>query len=182
MVKTEFDKQYLAKLLDDFLKIGDEEGLTEYLVSKSNLPGPRGNLELAKAFAELIEANFSKNPEKLWDLCIKAIEISSNGTPVNDPKEFLTFCGAFFFPLAAHMLRSETDGQRSLHSTGCLSHHHPPLEEPRWVTSSSWSSERSQSPLLSPDQYRQAREAREVRLALSCGLRLAGRRVSYRQD
>ncbi len=94
MVKTEFDKQYLAKLLDNFLKTGYEKGLTEYLVSKSNLPGPRGNLELAAAFADLIEVNFSKNPERLWDLCIKAISISSDEAPVNDPSEFITFCGA----------------------------------------------------------------------------------------
>jgi hypothetical protein len=95
MTKTEFNKQDLANLIDDFLKTGDEKELTQYLISKSNLPGPRGNLELAQAFADLIAVTFSKNPERLWDLCIKAIKISSNEAPVNDPKEFLTFCGTY---------------------------------------------------------------------------------------
>jgi hypothetical protein len=95
MTKTEFSKQDLANLVDEFLKTGDERELTQYLISKSNLPGPRGNLELANAFVDLIEVNFLKNPEGIWDLCIIAIEISSDKAPVNDPKEFLTFCGAY---------------------------------------------------------------------------------------
>lgn len=94
MIQTKLKNQDLTKLLDDFLISGDGKALTEYLVSKSNLPGPRGNLELAAAFADLIEVNLSKNPERLWDLCIKAISISSDEAPVNDPKEFITFCGA----------------------------------------------------------------------------------------
>ena len=95
MADTKFSKQDLTELLDDFLKTGDEKELTEYLISKSNLPGPRGNLELAETFVDLIEFNFSRNPERLWDLCIRATEISSDEAPVNDPKEFLTFCGAY---------------------------------------------------------------------------------------
>ena len=95
MADTKFSKQDLTELLDDFLKTGDEKELTEYLISKSNLPGPRGNLELAETFVDLIEFNFSRNPERLWDLCIRATEISSDEAPVNDPNEFLTFCGAY---------------------------------------------------------------------------------------
>ena len=94
MVNTKFSKQDLTELLEEFLITGDEKKLTEYLISESNLPGPRGNLELAKEFADFIEVNFSKNPERLWNLCITATEISSDEAPVNDPKEFLTFCGA----------------------------------------------------------------------------------------
>jgi len=95
MTKIEFNKQDLARIVDDFLKTGDERELTQYLISKSNLPGPRGNLELAMAFADLIEDNFLKNPERLWDLCTKAISISSDEAPANDPKGFLPFCGAY---------------------------------------------------------------------------------------
>ena len=95
MTKTEFNKKALANLVDDFLKTGNERELSQYLISKSNLPGPRGNLELAQAFADLVEVNFSKNPEEIWDLCISAAEISSDDAPVNDPKEFVTFCGAY---------------------------------------------------------------------------------------
>jgi hypothetical protein len=95
MANTKFSKQDLTELLDDFLITGDEKELTEYLISKSNLPGPRGNLELAKAFADLVEVDFSRGPERLWDLCIRATEFSPDEAPVNDPKEFLTFCGAY---------------------------------------------------------------------------------------
>jgi hypothetical protein len=43
----------LAHFLDDFLRTDDEEGITEYLESNSNLPTPRGNLELAKVFPRI---------------------------------------------------------------------------------------------------------------------------------
>lgn len=95
MTKKENHKQDLVHFLDDFLRTGDEEEITEYLVSNSNLPSPRGNLELAKAFAEVVEVYASKSPERLWNLCIKSIGISSDEAPVNDPKEFLPFCGAY---------------------------------------------------------------------------------------
>jgi hypothetical protein len=95
MIKEESYKQDLTHLLDVFLKKGDEKKLTEYLVSKSNLPSPWGNLELARAFVEVIEVYYSKSPERLWNLCIREISISSEQVPVNDPKEFLPFCGAY---------------------------------------------------------------------------------------
>jgi len=94
MIKAESYKQDLTRLLDVFLKTGDEKKLTEHLVSNSNLPSPRGNLEFARAFVEVIEVYYSKSPERIWALCIKAINISSDQAPVNDPKEFLPFCGA----------------------------------------------------------------------------------------
>lgn len=95
MTKTEFYKQDLARFLDGFLKTGDEKKIFDYLLSNSNLPSPRGNLELAKAFAELIEIYSSKSLEGLWGLCMKATSISSDEAPVNDPKEFLPFCGTY---------------------------------------------------------------------------------------
>jgi len=88
-------RQDLAHFLDDFLRTSGEEEITEYLMSNSNLPSPRGNLELAKAFAEVAEVYSSKDPERLWGLCLKLTKISSDEAPVNDPREFLPFCGAY---------------------------------------------------------------------------------------
>ncbi len=50
---------------------------------ESGLPGPRGNLELAQAFAETAEEN----------LIQKYISIKPEEAPENTPKVFLTFCG-----------------------------------------------------------------------------------------
>jgi hypothetical protein len=88
-------KQDLVNLFDEFLDTEEEGKLFEYLTSNSNLPGPRGNLELAAAFAEVVEEYFVKDSERLWKLCLKLIQFSSEEAPVNDPKEFLAFCGAF---------------------------------------------------------------------------------------
>jgi hypothetical protein len=54
-----------------------------YLLSESGLPGPRGNIELAQAFAEIAA-----------DSQIKTyVSISPIEAPENSPKVFLTFCG-----------------------------------------------------------------------------------------
>ncbi len=95
MGKKERHRQDLARFLDDFLKTGDEETITEYLVSNSSLPSPRANLELAKAFAEVAEDYSNRGPEKLWSLCLKLISFSPDEAPVNNPREFLPFCGAY---------------------------------------------------------------------------------------
>jgi hypothetical protein len=93
--KKENYKPVLMRFLDDFLKTGDEEKLTEYLISNSNLPSPRGNLELALAFAEVVEDYSIEHSEKIWNLCQKLARISSDVAPTNNPKEFLTFCGTY---------------------------------------------------------------------------------------
>lgn len=54
-----------------------------YLLGESGLPGPRGNLELARAFAEI-------GNEKLIREYIK---IKPDEAPVDSAKVFLTFCG-----------------------------------------------------------------------------------------
>jgi hypothetical protein len=92
--KKEKYKQNLASLFEEFLKSGNEANLMDYLISNSNLPGPRGNLELADAFAEVVEDYSKKEPGRLWNLCIKLSGISPVEAPVNNPKEFLVFCGA----------------------------------------------------------------------------------------
>jgi hypothetical protein len=93
--KKESYKLGLTRFLDDFLKTGDEQKLTEYLTSNSNLPSPRGNLELATAFVEIAEDYSLEHSEKIWNLCQKLASISSDVAPTNNPREFLTFCGTY---------------------------------------------------------------------------------------
>ncbi len=94
MSKKEDYKRDLAQLFDAFLQTDDEKKLIAYLVSQSNLPGRRANLEYAYAFAEVVKERYAKEPEKLWQLCLDLILFAADEAPVNDPKEFLPFCGA----------------------------------------------------------------------------------------
>jgi hypothetical protein len=54
-----------------------------FLMKESGLPGPRGNLELAQAFADISEES----------LIQKYISIKPEDAPENTPNVFLTFCG-----------------------------------------------------------------------------------------
>jgi len=63
--------------------IQNQANLQEYLLANSNLPGPRGNLELAQAAA--LEA--PAESLTAWS------EIGPELAPVNTPAEFITFCG-----------------------------------------------------------------------------------------
>ncbi len=94
MSKKQAHKEALSRLLDEFLKTGHEEGIIDYLVSNSNLPGPRGNLEAAEAFADTVEERAKQDSETLWNLCTRLTLFSPVEAPVNNPKEFLVFCGA----------------------------------------------------------------------------------------
>ena len=55
-----------------------------YLLKESGLPGPRGNIELAHAVAD----------EGDLDRFRRHLAYSADLAPVNDPFEFLAFCGA----------------------------------------------------------------------------------------
>jgi hypothetical protein len=94
MNRKESYKEHLTDLTNEFLKTGNAENLAKYLTSNSNLPGTRGNLELAEAFADVVEDNARGESEKLWNLCIKLTQFPPIEAPVNNPKEFLVFCGA----------------------------------------------------------------------------------------
>ncbi len=65
--------------------IGDADKLEEFVVTHSNLPGPRANLELAFALAEIYS-----NLEVL----LRWADISEDEAGVNDPRAFLAFCAA----------------------------------------------------------------------------------------
>jgi len=94
MVKKESYMQPLIELVDESLKTSNVSKLSEFLEENSNLPGPRGNLELAQAYTETIKNCMDGEKEKLWDLCMKLTRFSPIEAPVNDPKEFVVFCGA----------------------------------------------------------------------------------------
>lgn len=75
---------------DDLIKklkpiINDREKLEKFIIKNSNLPGPRGNLELAFAFAEIYED---------FDVLLGWIRITEEQADVNDPKSFPAFCAA----------------------------------------------------------------------------------------
>lgn len=59
------------------------EDWDDYLRAESNLPGPRGNLELAHAAADL------EDRERIEHF----LTFDSQCAPVNTPDEFLAFCG-----------------------------------------------------------------------------------------
>jgi hypothetical protein len=94
MSKREDHKRELIVLLDACIATGKDRTLLDYIAANSNLPGPRGNLELAAAFADLVAQYASENGERLWGLCAKMAAVSPDEAPVNDPRELIPFCGA----------------------------------------------------------------------------------------
>ena len=64
--------------------------LRVFLEKNSNLPGPRGNLELAHSFASSISAMHLA--EWQWEFLLALAATSITKAPVNSAKEFLPFC------------------------------------------------------------------------------------------
>jgi len=93
MSKKDAYKRELAPLLAALCEPGEHEALSTYLLEHSNLPGPRGNLELAAAFAELTAEQVLESPEPMWRCCVQLTGLSVEEAPANDPREFLAFCG-----------------------------------------------------------------------------------------
>jgi hypothetical protein len=94
VTKRDDYKRELTALLDGFIATGSDQALFDYAVANSNLPGPRGNLELAYAFADVTGQHAPKKSGRLWELCTKMAEVSADEAPVNDPRELIPFCGA----------------------------------------------------------------------------------------
>ncbi|MHB0877635.1 MAG: hypothetical protein ACYC5O_16480 [Anaerolineae bacterium] len=88
---TDADKHDLAELLDDWEAGSD--ALAAFLARRSNLPGPRGNLEMADGFAATVEERACSAPQRLWSLVESLASLSAAEAPVNDPREFVAFCG-----------------------------------------------------------------------------------------
>ncbi len=95
MNKRKNCRETLIYLLDNYLSRNEENILVEFLISNSNLPGPRGNLELANELVEVIADYSIIETERLWELFSRLGKITSDEAPVNDPKEFLSFCGVY---------------------------------------------------------------------------------------
>jgi len=94
MRKRERHRNDLTPLVEEALNTGDAAPLEQYVVAHSNLPGPRGNLELAQAFGDVIEALTLQDPDRVWRLCVQMADRSPRDAPVNAPKELIPFCGA----------------------------------------------------------------------------------------
>jgi hypothetical protein len=77
MGKREELKNQLTPILHDRGK------LEQFIIQNCNLPGPRGNLELAFALAEVYDNQ---------DVLSKWLEITEDRAGVNDPRSFLAFC------------------------------------------------------------------------------------------
>jgi hypothetical protein len=93
MSKRENHKRDLVRLLREFAQTGDAEGITGYIVSNSNLPGRRANLELAGAFGDAV-GEYAGQAQRLSSLCISMTTVSADEAPANTPEEFIPFCGA----------------------------------------------------------------------------------------
>jgi hypothetical protein len=102
MSKKECHREELTPLLDTVFETGECDTLLAYIASHSNLPGPRGNLELALAFADLCadacpqrgDRSAGREPQPLWALCAGMARTSPKQAPVNAPEELIPFCGA----------------------------------------------------------------------------------------
>jgi hypothetical protein len=70
--------------------------LAEKLVSESNLPGPRANLELAEAFTKAV-STAAAEPAAWLETLYDWAEISAEQAPTGDPREFLPFCAVLSF-------------------------------------------------------------------------------------
>ena len=64
--------------------------LEDWLVANSNLPGRRGNLELAWAFGDAFEV--VEIDDDRWDQLRGWLSITEEEAPTGDPREFLPFC------------------------------------------------------------------------------------------
>lgn len=124
MNKRDLHAQALGEYFDQFLCNDDAAPLREYLVQKSHLPGPRGNLELAAAFAQTAEHCAEENPDCIWNLCLTFAQLSADEAPTNDPQEFITFCGARGLAAVAAVCSSYFE--KALSRLFDLSH------DPRW--------------------------------------------------
>ncbi|MFW9856561.1 MAG: HEAT repeat domain-containing protein [Candidatus Thorarchaeota archaeon] len=93
MRKTDTHKKDLKDLLTDFLSTWDDIPITQYFIQNSNLPGRRGNLEMASAFVNIIEEEFTDHLDGIWNLSVGLTKMSSTEAPTNDPREMIPFCG-----------------------------------------------------------------------------------------
>jgi hypothetical protein len=73
----------MSKVEDYRQKLASMDGWDAYLMAESNLPGPRGNLELSAAYAEIADR------ATIW----RHARIDAEMAPENTAESFLAFCG-----------------------------------------------------------------------------------------
>lgn len=73
---------------------GDPRPLHCFLREHSNLPGPRGNLELAGQFADLVTTLAAgSRAAAAWKATMGLAAVGPGEAPTGDPGEFVAFCG-----------------------------------------------------------------------------------------
>jgi hypothetical protein len=92
--KKDQHRQDLTQLFDAFVYSGDAIALRRYILSNSNLPSPRANLELAAAFSELAREVSEEGSGAVWELALSMAAVTADEAPVGTPEEFVPFCGA----------------------------------------------------------------------------------------
>ncbi len=65
--------------------------LEQFLLSNSNLPGPRGNLELSAAFSDTVGS--IGYAQWLEDVIVRWIGMTAEQAPTGETAEYLPFCG-----------------------------------------------------------------------------------------
>ena len=70
--------------------LADPALLESYLLKSSGLPGRRANIELAAAFADVLQETGAT--EAQWKLLVEWADLSSDEAPTNSRREFLPFC------------------------------------------------------------------------------------------
>jgi hypothetical protein len=89
------DRRTEAAMLRELLQVRDPDSFAElalaaFLVAGSQLPGPRANLSLAKAFADQV-AELGTS-DAVFALLRQWLAISAAEAPTGNPREFLPFC------------------------------------------------------------------------------------------
>jgi hypothetical protein len=119
-------KDKLKELIVSSIGTGKDDHLRHHLASNSNLPGPRGNLELAYAFAEVAAELSTERPRELWALALDLTLLPPSEAPVNDPQEMIPFCGALVIGAIGAMHEGLVEGALGrLKDMSC---------DPRWRT------------------------------------------------
>jgi hypothetical protein len=95
MRKKDLHKQEILPLFKIALNENDDRKLINYLSLHSELPGRRANLELGEAFIEVVSDFKSSHSECLYKVILHMLEYTIENAPVNDPKEFIAFCGTW---------------------------------------------------------------------------------------
>ena len=123
MTKVEMLKEELRPLISDLIAGKDISEIENYLKMNSNLPGQRGNLELAYALSGLLDNYKLEEHKKLFPIFKKWTELSITEAPVNSSEEFLPFCGVHsigklgslnqkFFPESLVLLKALSHSER----------------------------------------------------------------------